>query len=478
MKKTLVLFLALVLALSACSFAAAEEKPTLKVLGTYVGFDPNNDPTATAIEERTGYHMEYYVLPSENGMENLLMQLSSGETYDILRIGGDMYQKLQSMNALLPLNDLLDQYGENLKTLITAEAYTLTTTDGTIYGIPMMTEKANIDDTIILRKDILDELGIAMPETRDEFTAMLEKVHEAHPEMVTFCPKDASFVGTITSSFGFYFDWNEEDGKLASRVELPEYKEYLGYMKELYEKGLIDPDLAINNSTTIAEKVASGNVFAWQSGWYDASTQVPALKENFPNVELLYMDPIKDAEGNRGISCAYALNNVTCIPASAPHAEDAVKMMNAKLDHDTFTYVTLGTEGETFYVDDEGYHPIMPIFTELRGNAWWYLNSFDMTRYGDMWMARTRRNAALGEAFDALNANFDEMARYSPVALTPSLDAVNEYSSSLTTLIKDYALQVLVGVKNLDEYDGFVSEWKANGGDAMSEAYNTWFANK
>ena len=109
----------------------------------------------------------------------------------------------------------------------------------------------------------------------------------------------------------------------------------------------------------------------------------------------------------------------------------------------------------------------MPIFTELRGNAWWYLNSFDMTRYGDMWMARTRRNAALGEAFDALNAKFDEMARFSPVALTPSLDAVNEYSSSLTTLIKDYALQVLVGVKNLDEYDSFVSEWKGNGGDAM-----------
>ena len=104
------------LALSACSFAAAEEKPTLKVLGTYVGVrsrtatqPPPQSKNAPAI------HMEYYVLPSENGMENLLMQLSSGETYDILRIGGDMYQKLQSMNALLPLNDLLDQYGENLK---------------------------------------------------------------------------------------------------------------------------------------------------------------------------------------------------------------------------------------------------------------------------------------------------------------------------------------------------------------------------
>ena len=57
---------------------------------------------------------------------------------------------------------------------------------------------ANIDDTIILRKDIMDELGLTVPETREEFTAMLEKVHEAHPEMVAFCPKDISFVGTIT----------------------------------------------------------------------------------------------------------------------------------------------------------------------------------------------------------------------------------------------------------------------------------------
>ena len=73
---------------------------------------------------------------------------------------------------------------------------------------------------IILRKDIMDELGLTVPETREEFTAMLEKVHEAHPEMVAFCPKDISFVGTITSSFGFYFDWNDVEGKLENRVEM------------------------------------------------------------------------------------------------------------------------------------------------------------------------------------------------------------------------------------------------------------------
>ena len=41
--------------------------------------------------------------------------------------------------------------------------------------------------------------------------------------------EDISFVGTITSSFGFYFDWNDVEGKLENRVEMSAYKEYLAY---------------------------------------------------------------------------------------------------------------------------------------------------------------------------------------------------------------------------------------------------------
>ena len=45
MKKIAMLLLAAVLLTALLPMAMAEEKPTLRVLGPYVGFDPNNDPT-------------------------------------------------------------------------------------------------------------------------------------------------------------------------------------------------------------------------------------------------------------------------------------------------------------------------------------------------------------------------------------------------------------------------------------------------
>ena len=66
MKRLSALLVALAMLVSALPFAAAaaDDLPTLKVLGTYNPHDPNDDPTARAIEEKTGYHVEYYMLPA------------------------------------------------------------------------------------------------------------------------------------------------------------------------------------------------------------------------------------------------------------------------------------------------------------------------------------------------------------------------------------------------------------------------------
>lgn len=479
MKKALVLLLALILVITAvpASFSFAEELPTLKVLATYNGHDPNNDPTAAAISEKTGYKVEYYMLPSDNALENLLLQISSGESYDILRISENMYLELLSRGALLQLDDLLAQYGSNLTTKITAEAYTLTQKDGKTYGIPMMAERASIDSGIVIRKDILDELKLEVPTTTESFKAVLMAVKEAYPEMIPFLTSNEKCMGTISSAFGFYFDWNDVDGKLMHYVEMPAYKEYLAYLVDLYNNGLIDADIAINNSTTRTEKFSSGNAFAYCcGGWTDAA--LTAYIDSHEDGTIIYLPPFTDANGKAGIKRQQALNNVSCIPVTAAHAEDAVKFMNRKLDEDVFTYITIGVKDETFTVDENGnYAPIMPIFNELRNNAWWYLNSFDMTCYGDMWMARTRRTKATGLIYDGLN-QYAEFAVDNPVDLCPSLDAVTENKATLDTMNSDYVLQVIVGVKNVEDHDAYVAEWNNAGGAAVSEAYNGWYQNR
>lgn len=480
MKKLVALLLAMLMIVSTLPVIALaeEEKPTLKVLGTYNGHDPNNDPTATAIEEKTGYHVEYYMLPAEGALDNLLMQIASGEHYDILRIGENMYLELLSRGALMPLNDMLAQYGNNLTTLITEEAYTLTTTDGVTYGIPMMAERASIASGIVLRGDIVEELNLEIPTTAAEFKEVLLKVQAAYPDMIPFLTTSEAKIDVISSGFSFYFDWNDVDGELKHYVQLPQYKEYLAYMQDLYANKLIDQDLAINNDTIRTEKFSSGNVFAYACGSWTDGALTAYINAN-PEANLIYLDPFKDANGNAGIKKQQALNNVSCIPVTAEHPEEAVKFMNRKLDSDVFTYITLGVKDETFTVDENGnYAPIMPIFNELRNNAWWYLNSFDMTCYGDMWMARTRRTKATGEIYDGLNQHADEYARSNPTDLCPSLEAVTRNKQTLETMVNDYVLQVIVGVKNVEDHDAFVTEWLAAGGQETHDAYNNWYQNK
>lgn len=478
MKKTVVLLLTLALLISAAPLSlAGEAPPTLKVLGTYNGHDPNNDATAAAIEEKTGYHVEYFMLPSENALDNLLLQIASGESYDILRVTEQMYLELLSRGALLPLDDLLAEYGGNLTTLITEDAYSLTTSGGKVYGIPMMAERASIDSGLVLRGDIMEELGLEYPTTTAEFEAVLAAVKTAHPDMIPLLTRVERKMDVISSGFGFYFDWNDVDGVLTHYVEMPGYKDYLAYLVELYNAGLIDADIAINNTTTRTEKFSSGNAFAYAcGGWTDETTTAFI---NAGETELVYVDPFYDANGNAGIKKQQALNNVSCIPVTAENPEEAIKFMNRKLDEDVFTYVTLGTQGETFTIDENGgYWPIMPIFTEARNNAWWYLNSFDMTRYGDMWMARTRRTQAVAEIYDGLNRHAATFAMPNPTDLCPMLEAVTQNKATLDTMLDDYVLQVIVGVKRVEDHDAFVAEWLAAGGQACKDAYNGWYANR
>ena len=105
-------------------------------------------------------------------------------------------------------------------------------------------------------------------------------------------------------------------------------------------------------------------------------------------------------------------------------------------------------------------------------------NSFDMTCYGDMWMARTRRTKAVGEIYDGLNQFAEDCAVDNPTDLCPSLKAVVENKNALNTMVDDYVLQVIVGVKSVEDHDAFVQEWLAAGGQACEDAYNEWYQSK
>ena len=480
MRKVITLLIALTMCLSLVfaqgeKESASTEKPTLKVMGTFLAnVDVNTDPTAKAIEEKTGYTVEYSMTSQDNPLQKLSLEIASG---------ADDFRSLVGQGGFMALDDLLDKYGQEMKSVISEETWKLTTYEGKIYGVPMMNERANIESTILMRKDILDELGLAVPETAEEFADVLRAVKKAHPEMIPYSlmaggSPNGIYAETLLSAFDIYFDWNDVDGTLEYYVEMPEYKEYLSWLAGLYKEGLIDADIAINKKVNLDEKFTSGKAFAIPSNWYEASTQVPALYANVPEAEVTYVMPLKDKNGVAHIRANKYLNNVSVVLKNAKHPEDAVKFMNAKLTEPTFTYITLGTEGETFTKDGNRYEPIMPIFSELRGNAWWYLNGIREKDYADMWMARTRRNVELGKAFDAANAEFDKYAVYSPTANMPAPESLSKYRASLGQFVSDNEILFVTGVKPISEYNAFVNEWMTKGGAEVIKDVNAWYSSQ
>ena len=487
MKKGITLLIVLAMCFSV-AFASGEkevasaEKPTLKVMGTFIAnVDVNADPTAKAITEKTGYTVEYSMNSQDNPLQRLSLEIASGVDYDIVRMSPDEFRALVGQNGFMALDDLLAEYGQEMKSVISEETWKLTTYNGKIYGVPMMNERANIESTILMRKDILDEIGLDVPETPEEFANVLRAVKKAYPDMIPYSVMAAGspngiYAETLISAFDIYFDWNDVDGTLKHYVQMPKYKEYLSWLAGLYKEGLIDADIAINKKVNLDEKFTSGKVFAIPSNWYEASTQVPALYANVPEAEITYVMPLQDENGVAHIRANKYLNNVSVVLKNAKHPEDAVKFMNAKLTEPTFTYITLGTEGETFTKDGNHYEPIMPIFSELRGNAWWYLNGIREKEYADMWMARTRRNVELGKAFDAANAEFDKYAVYSPTANMPTPASLSKYRASLNQLVLDNEILFVTGVKPISEYDAFVAEWESKGGAEVAKDVNAWYS--
>ncbi|MFA6507485.1 MAG: extracellular solute-binding protein, partial [Treponemataceae bacterium] len=462
---------------------ALDVKPSLKFLGNYgAGIDPSNDPMVKEIEARTGYKVEYAILPQDKADEKLFLEMASSSDYDIVKLVPNQYYKLLNEGAFLPLDKLLDQYGPNIKAGILPESWKLSTTNGNIYAIPQKSERQNIQFSFAIRQDILDELKLPTPQTLDDFYMVLSVIKKNKPQMIPFstCVAGSNalvdYMHTIVSAFGLYTEWIDVDGRLVHRSQMPQNKDYFQFIAKLYKEKLLDPDFPINKSTNVYEKFSSGQAAVVAYGWNIAQIVIPALEKNVPNAKVSIIPPLKGKDGKAGIDASLKMNFFTVIPKNSKHAADAIKYIDKKFSPDNFKYLVIGEEGVTFRMENRKYYPIMPAFNQRRNTGYWYLNGFDERTYPDMWLARVRRDVNLGKAYDAMNdAYFSSFAKQNPAAFVPSLPSLTRYASALKKLNEDYFVRFVVGAEKFESYDKYIETWRKSGGDEITREINDWY---
>lgn len=456
----------------------------IKSMYQNVTFDPNTDLMAGLIEEATGYKAEYYMLPAENADEKLAMEVASGADYDIIRCSVNQFNMLLSSGALMSLNDLLDAYGQDILAGYSQETWdAVSDSDGNIYGIPYKyASDQEVASFLVCRWDLMEQAGIKeIPETLGEFYDCLVTLKNYYgDEYIIFTgpylpttEKNENWVfpKVIASAFGIWNEWmTDDEGNVIYMTEADGFEDMLEFLQKLYDEGLIDPDWAVNTNDSVNEKFSSGRAIISCSSRSGCNVSSPTIISNLSLTydDLAYIGPLSGADGTCTYMTTEALSSVSVILKSCTNAADVINWCNLKLQNQL--YLNFGEEGVHFTYDENGTMvPINPIFSDERGNSYWYCNAMDMAAYQKDWPARIAKSEAQYDAWENVTVvaqeNNPEIFVDNPFKFMPASDAYSTYNTALHTLLSDYIIQIIAGAKDYSDMESMMKDWTAAGGE-------------
>lgn len=497
MKKILSLVLAIVLVMSLFASASAEllgpGNVTLHRLGVNVGFDPNDDLNGKNMQEYTGYTVEYYVTPAQDGDNKILMDVASKNApYDIMKVSPNLWRTLLAADLLMPLDDLLNEYGQNILAGASQEAWdACKAEDGKIYGMPSMYPyDEEITTFMAARWDLMSAAGIEkIPETIDEFYDTLVALKKFYgDEYIIFCgPYMPATEGgtsnwviprTIACAFGIYNEWMVDDnGKVIYMTEADGFVDMIEFLSKLYNEGLIDPDWAVNSDSAVNEKFSSGKAIIACSNRSGVNLTTPAQMSQLGLDwdDLCYIGALKGTKYETKYMETDSISGVVCIPRSAAHPEDAVNYI--KLCIDNQLELNLGIEGTHWYYDEAGkFVPINPIFSNERGNSYWYNDSLNYFDWKIQWPTRIRKSDAQWAAFNAVTIEGDKSVFVkSEFKFMPATEAYAENNTALFKAMQDFILQVMAGARTVNDLPAFQKDWANEGGEDVRAELQAYY---
>jgi putative aldouronate transport system substrate-binding protein len=465
-------------------------KIALNFLGPSAGtFDIDKDPTKELIQELTGYDVTYEELPQSNATEALNLRLGSRDQFNAVKVTKNQYENLVQQCALLDLSAYIDKYGNNIKNAISDKSWEAVTIGNAIYGIPEAVSSENIDYTIGIRQDWLDELDLQLPTTLDEFTDMLQAFDDYFGVDNLGRPKSAFkaltldknnyVIPSVASAFGLYTDWQDIDGELIAMTENPKFKDYLDYMKQLFNDGLLDESVASNDFSTSMTKFAQGNAGAIVMAWWNSIAVADALRAGGQiGAEITYMMPLEDEAGVRLIKRGTGVPYITVIPAyMAENAPWAIDWIDSKLEPSNFKEMVIGKENVhfTYRASDDTYYP--GYYFNEKENSSWFLTGTIEEDYAKYWQARVRKSDDMYASWYAINQYADDIGIYDPLAFAPSIPEYSEYANRLANNTLAFAIPYIF-TNDSKTYENYVNEWKNNGGQELSDALNNWYQNR
>lgn len=290
-----------------------KEKVTLKFMtgsSPLAPKDPNDKLILKRMEKETGVHIEWTNYQSDFA-EKRNLDISSGDLPDAIHNAGASDVELitwAEQGIIISVEDLIEKHMPNLKKILDENPEyrsMITAPDGHIYSFPWIEELGegresihSVSDIAWINKDWLKKLNLEMPKNPDELIKVLEAFKTQDPNGNGKADEiPISFVNgnggedfkILFAAFGIGDNDDHlvvnNDGTVDFTADNPEYKEGVKFMRQLQEKGLIDPEAFEQDWNAYIAKGGEhqyGLYFTWDkanvSGMNDSYDVLPVLE--------------------------------------------------------------------------------------------------------------------------------------------------------------------------------------------------------
>lgn len=454
-------------------------------------------PVAKELEKRTGIKVQYIHPSLTNREEKFNLMIASGELADIIEYPWTYYNggpgKAIEDNIILPLNDYVDAFAPNLKSIyeknphIRAEAKT----DNGYYfssSTIALNDRLLTSGGLIIRQDWLDDLGLSMPETIDEWYTVLKAFKEQKGATAPLAiGNDAFIVGAFTGAFGFTLDFYRDGNTIHYGPAEPAFKEFLTTMHQWYSEGLFDNNFSTTDAATRTANMLNGNtgvVYGGLGGGIGALISA-ATDPNFKVAGAPYPTHQKGVRPMFG-QATPPVSPEAAISTKCKDAELAMKFLDYGYSEEGSMFFNFGTEGETYTMKD-GY----PTYTELiTKNPDGLSMSQALAKYskggqGGSFIQDVRyleQYAGRPEQQSAWNSWIDTDGQSHRVPLVYIKEEKNaEYATKMTdvqTHWQEMLIKFISGIEPLENFDTYLETVKSMGADDLiamkQEAYNNF----
>ncbi|GGA40402.1 ABC transporter substrate-binding protein [Paenibacillus physcomitrellae] len=347
--------------------------------------DSNKTEIGKKLEEQTGVNFKLQ-FPVGDVNTKIGTMIASGDYPDVLA-PDTAIDKILEAKAFIPLNDLIEQYGPNIKRVYGPYFNQMKQADGNIYFLPFSAVVGDYlpaptigQGAFFIQRRVLKEFGYPKIKTLDEYFDLIKKYNDAHKSEgltgFTSLTYDWRTMGIFNAPMHLAGYPNDGDvtvdmatHKSNVYADDDSTKNWLKKLNEINNEGLYDKSSFVNNYDQYLAKVSSGKVL----GFFDYEWEVDQAIQNIrktgnddldymplpivfdQNTKDQYLDPNSFVD-NRGVG----------ITTSAKDPVRIIKFFDNMLKEENQIMIQWGFKGETYEVNDQGRFYLTPEQIEAR----------------------------------------------------------------------------------------------------------------